>query len=261
MTRAQILSGMKEAVLLASKAIRDIARHGFEVETKDDGSPVTEADLASDRTLRSLLSLPGIGYLSEEEKDDFSRLSLRSLFIVDPLDGTSDFVLHDGSYGINVAYIEDHRPVLSVIGIPEKHLIAFSEEGKGSYLQEEGKEPRRIRVSDRRTGLTALTSRTHPLKEDEDLLRRHKDLIAQVLSAGACTKAVLLSEGKADVSVRHTDQTKEWDVAAPDLLVREAGGVFVDGKGRPFTYNRRDVYNHDGYAMFNSEETARIFLS
>ena len=71
---------------------------------------------------------------------------------------------------------------------------------------------------------------------------------------GASTKSISLAKGDVDASVRFTDKTKEWDVCAPELIVREAGGIFLDSKLKPFVYNRKDVYNHDGYCMFNKKE-------
>ncbi len=95
---------------------------------------------------------------------------------------------------------------------------------------------------------------THENDEEKAVVQNHQDLIDHVIRAGASTKAILLALGKGDASIRYTDKTKEWDVCAPDLIVREAGGIFLDTKKKEFSYNKKDVYNHDGYCMFNRVE-------
>lgn len=251
----EILKTMIKAASLASAKVMEIYESGFKVQIKGDYSPVTDADLASDKIIRETLSVfSDISFLSEEEEDDLTRLKKRSLFVVDPLDGTQDFVNQDGSFGINIAFVVDHEPVLAVIALPACHQIAYAIKNEGSYLIDKDGTTRRIHVSDRKSDLIFLSSKTHELEEEKQVYLKHASLIKEVVRYGASEKAVRLAMGEADASIRYTDQTKEWDVCAPDLLVREAGGIFADTKLNPFRYNREDVYNHDGYCMFNRAE-------
>lgn len=256
-----LLSKMVEAGKKASKAIKEIYDSHYEVQIKADDSPVTSADLASDGILRSLLPLSeDIALLSEEETDDFSRLSKKGIFIVDPLDGTQDFVNRDGSFSVNIAYVEKNEVLIGVIFRPLEGDYCQAIQGKGSFLVKDGKEER-IVVSQRKKNLVYLASKTHENEKEKEVYKRHEKDIDTVLRLGASNKGIALASGVGDASIRYTDMTKEWDTCAMDLLVREAGGLFLDTKGRRFSYNRKDVYNRDGYMMFNNQETMELLLS
>lgn len=255
-----LLSSMVQAASKASQAILEVAKRPFDVRLKEDRSPVTEADLASDGILRANLPLDGeIYYLSEEEEDDKRRLSFDELFIVDPLDGTQDFVERDGSYSINVAYVRGGRPQLALIWLPTLGSYCYAVSGRGAFYVEKGKAEERIFVSDRLDHLVYAKSKTHENERERDVYLRHKDKIEKVLALGASLKGVYLARGIVDCSIRYTSMTKEWDTCAMDLIVSEAGGIFADTKGKPFRYNRPDVYNRDGYAMFNRKENFFLF--
>lgn len=252
---AMIFAGKK-----ASEEIMKIYRKGFDVTFKSDQSPVTDADIVSNKVIRGTLSsFSDIGWLSEEDYDDRSRLDKRKLFVIDPLDGTSDFVEHDDSFGINIALVVDHEPVCSVIAIPAQNKIYYAVKDKGSYFLD-GDESLPLHVSDRIDHLIFLTSKTHSSLEEENLIKANHKSIEKVVPLGASTKAVAIAEGKADCCIRYTKMTKEWDVCAPDLLVKEAGGLFVDTLGQSFLYNRENVYNLNGYCMFNRKENLKFIL-
>ncbi len=251
---------MVSACQKASAEIMNIYRRDFKISTKSDQSPVTEADLASDKIIRKELSVfPEIGWLCEEDFDDKERLSKKAIFVVDPLDGTQDFVNRDGSFGINIALVVNHIPVVSVVGIPAQNAYAYAIKGEGAFYIKEGKKEK-LQVSNRTKDLILVESMTHVLDKEKEIERKHKDLIQKVIHMGASTKMIALGQQKADCSVRYTDKTKEWDTCAPELLVTEAGGVFLDTELKPFVYNREDVYNRKGYCMFNRIEN-KILLS
>ncbi|MFA6624293.1 MAG: 3'(2'),5'-bisphosphate nucleotidase CysQ [Bacilli bacterium] len=250
-----ILREMIKAVQESSLEIMRIYKNGFDIRIKSDESPVTDADIASDKIIRNKLSVFNeIAWLSEEDADDLSRLNKRELFIIDPLDGTQDFCDRDGSFGINVAYVIDHKPVVTVIGIPRDGVFAYAVKGQGSfYVHEDGREEQ-MHVSDRVKDLIMVGSRTHELPEERAVYQKHAVLIKETRCYGASLKAVYLAMGIVDASIRYTKMTKEWDVCAPDLIVKEAGGIFCDTNLKEFNYNRADVYNRDGYCMFNRKE-------
>lgn len=251
---------MISACQKASVEIMKIYSRDFKIFTKSDQSPVTEADLASDKIIRKELSVfPEIGWLCEEDFDDKERLSKKAIFIVDPLDGTQDFVNRDDSFGINIALVVDRVPVVSVVGIPAQNAYAYAIRGKGAFFVKEGKKEK-LQVSDRTKNLILVESMTHVLEKEKEIEIKHKDLIQKVIHMGASTKMIALGQQKADCSIRYTDKTKEWDTCAPELLVTEAGGIFLDTELKPFVYNRQDVYNRKGYCMFNRVEN-QILLS
>lgn len=254
-----IILSMRECILRANKAIKEIYERGFDVQIKSDDSPVTDADMESNRIIRSILNkYQDIGFLSEEEADDMSRLKKDMLFIVDPLDGTQDFVNHDDSFGVNLALVKDKKPIIAFIGFPYYQTYCYAIKGKGSFFVDANGKETRLHTSDRLSNLVFLSSKTHELDEERAVINRHSDLIKTVRYEGASIKAYLLAKGEGDVSVRYTKMTKEWDVCAPDLVVKEAGGIFVDTNLKEFVYNREDVYNHDGYCMFNRGENEVI---
>lgn len=247
-------NAMISAAVKASHRIMEIYQKGFHINLKEDKSPVTDADLASNQIIRNeLSSFSDIAWLSEEDADNMDRLEKKAIFIIDPLDGTQDFVNHDNSFGINIALVVDHHPVCSVVAVPALDSYAYAIIGQGSFYHHDGTEER-LHVSDRTENLILVQSKTHHLPSEEAIIRRHASLIKEVRFMGASTKCISLAKGDVDASVRFTDMTKEWDVCAPELIVKEAGGIFLDSKLKPFVYNRKDVYNHDGYCMFNRKE-------
>ena len=251
----QIVRSMESSVIEANEAILDIYRQGFNVQIKSDNSPVTDADFRGNEIIHSHLDkYDEIGWLSEEDKDDLNRLNHEYVFVVDPLDGTQDFVNKDNSFGINLALVKNGKPLVAFIGIPFYHCYAYAYKGRGAFLFNADHSRNKLRVSDRVNDLVYLSSKTHEVEQERKLMEKHSDRISKIIHSGASTKAILLASGQGDVSIRYTNMTKEWDVCAPDLIVREAGGIFLDTKKQEFTYNRVDVYNHDGYCMFNRKE-------
>lgn len=250
----KILEKMISAGKEASEMVMKIYRKGFNINIKEDKSPVTDADLASNKILReSLKDIPDIAWLSEEDYDDLSRMNKKRVFVIDPLDGTEDFVKRDDSFSINIALVENNLPVISLIMVPAMNTYAYAIKGKGSYYFKDGTITK-MHVSDRTNDLILVESKTHLLKEEQEVLDRHKNIIKDVIYLGASTKAIALANGDVDASIRYTPNTKEWDTCAADLLVKEAGGIFLDTNLKEFTYNRKDVYNRNGYCMFNKIE-------
>ncbi len=261
MENKTILEERITAVKEAGKEIQKIYKEGFSISYKEDDSPVTNADLASNQIIRTHLSkFKDIAWLSEESQDDLSRLEKREVFIVDPLDGTEDFVRKDGSFAVNVAYAVDGKPVLAVIGVPRKNSYAYAIKGEGSYYVDENGKKTKLTVSSRKENLIRLISKTHRLNSEAQIKEKYSSKITEVLAIGASLKGIALAGGRGDISIRYTKHTKEWDVCSRDLIVKEAGGIFLDGIGNEFTYNRKDVYNQNGYSMFNCKENKELRL-
>lgn len=245
-----------DAALAASKAVMEVYSTDFSIETKDDDSPVTEADKRSDAIIREMLSkaTPRYGFLTEESNDDKKRLKKEDIWIIDPLDGTSDFVSKDGEFSINIALCHDHEIVVGVIYLPTLDLLYYAVKGEGSYRKDKDGKISLIRVNSKKDRLTVLTSRTHFMPAEKAMIRKHSDRISYQAPMGASAKFCAIAEGQAEISYRLSGGTKEWDVAPGDLILREAGGIVLQTDLTPFTYNREDVYNRKGYILANCPE-------
>ena len=127
------LDSIMDAMIEAGEKIREIYETDFEVNNKDDDSPITKADLESNKILRAALEKTGIPILSEEDADDKTRLDSENVWIVDPLDGTQDFVNRTGEFTILVGLVENHIPIMGLVYLPIKRLLYFAEEGMGAF--------------------------------------------------------------------------------------------------------------------------------
>lgn len=251
------LKAMKEAALLAEKEILRVYQSAFEVEIKSDDSPVTLADKNADKIIRDYLHerFPDYAFLTEESKDTKERLGNDFVFIIDPVDGTKEFVARNGEFTTNIALAYKHEAVVGVINVPLQNRMAYAVKGEGAYIEEKGKAPRRIHVSEQLgPKYVFLLSRSFSMPAEKELIARHKEEIENVSILGAATKFIAIAEGEAHLFYRYSGGTKEWDVAAGDVLVTEAGGIMSKPDGTPYSYNREDVYNREGYILLNRIE-------
>ena len=249
------LQAMIEAGRLAREKILEIYNQDFAVEIKSDNSPVTAADKAADQMISSYLreKFPAYSFLTEESTDDLSRLENDYCFIVDPVDGTKDFCAKNGEFATNIALSYKHEVVVGVIIIPVSGYIYYAIKGQGAYrLSPEGIISK-IHVNDKTDELTLLTSRFHSSEYEKKLPSLDKR-ITNVKAHGSSIKACRIAEGEAEIHYRRGPGTKEWDIAPIDLHVTEAGGYFVKPDGTRYQYNKKDVYNHDGYIITNRLE-------
>lgn len=245
-----------EAGLLAKDKIMEIYSTNFEVEIKDDNSPVTLADKSADKIISSYLKekFPTHSFLTEESEDHKERLANDFVWIIDPVDGTKDFVARDGGFTTNIALAYKHEVVVGVVVVPTTGEIYFASKGNGSFYQKPHQKPFKIHVNDKLEDLTCLTSVFHFNKIEDDLIHKHSDKIKHVKKLGSSLKPCTIAAGLAEISYRMSAGTKEWDTAASQIIVEEAGGVFVEPDGSRITYNREDVYNRKGYVIANRKE-------
>jgi len=244
-----------EAGLAAQIEIMKIYKEGFAVEIKDDQSPVTLADRHADEIIRAMLqkAFPSYAFLTEESDDDLARLNNDYVWIIDPVDGTKDFVAKNDEFTTNIALSYKHQAVLGVIVIPAKNEYYYAVKGIGSFHVTHGVTTR-IHVNDKTHHLTMLTSRFHFNDNEKAILMKYPTRITNRETYGSSIKACRIAEGLAEVSYRLSAGTKEWDTAASQIIVEEAGGLFVQPDGIPLTYNRVDVYNRAGYVIVNRSE-------
>ena len=241
------------AGLKARDAILKFYHDGFHVEIKEDKSPVTEADKTADKIIREEISkvFPEHAFLTEESEDNKERLNNEFVWIVDPVDGTKDFVAKDDQFTTNIALCRNHEIVLGVVLAPAMNSYYYAIKGEGAYKVANGVKTR-IHVSEKTSDITCLTSVFHLSPKEVEIIDKHKDIITNVHKAGSSLKACQISEGLAEISYRLSDGTKEWDTAAFQIIVEEAGGYVLKLDKTPITYNREDVYNRGGYIILNN---------
>ena len=251
---------MIEAITLARTKILEVYNTDFSVEIKEDSSPVTIADQEADRIIKEYLSekFPTYSFLTEESVDNLSRLNNEFVFIVDPVDGTKDFVAKNDEFTTNIALCQNHEIVVGVVSIPVSGEIYFAIKGRGSYyLSSVEAEPIKIHVSDKMDDLTLYLSRFHATDEEKKQLKSFPQ-IKHVEAHGSSIKACYIAHGKGELHYRFSSGTKEWDTAAIQIIVEEAGGIFIKPDGTRYTYNREDVYNREGYIITNRKENILI---
>jgi 3'(2'), 5'-bisphosphate nucleotidase len=238
----------------ASEAILDIySLAELDVQYKEDNSPLTRADTESNALIVSRIrkAFPDHAILAEESRDDKSRLDNDWCWIVDPLDGTKEFVKRNGEFTVNIALAHRHQPVLGVVLVPVLGELYYAERGKGAWYQKGDGDPVQIHVSDHTEGLRLAVSRSHASEGEQRLMENPR--VADVIKAGSSIKGCLVARGEADIYYRF-GPTMEWDTAAMQCIVEEAGGIFRQMDGTEMRYNREDNLNANGFYVLNRAE-------
>ena len=263
MTPADYLAEVVFAAMEAGAAALEVYEEDFEVEEKSDHSPLTLADRRAHEIIAARLKPLQIPVLSEEGRDIAygERKNWEQLWIVDPLDGTKEFVKKNGEFTINIALAQNGVPMLGVVFVPVKDQVYFAAQGRGAFLADGGD----LRGLEKTSGADALisVSRRLPLADlparpytvmgsrshASDALsafverkrREHGDL--EFISAGSSLKFCLVAEGRADLYPR-TGPTMEWDTAAGQAVVEQAGGAVLEFEsGKPLAYNKENLTN------------------
>ncbi len=244
-----------EAGLKAKEGILKYYHEGFDVEIKSDDSPVTQADKNADKEIREYLHklFPDYAFLTEESDDDLSRLNNDYVWIVDPVDGTKDFVAKDDQFTTNIALAYKHEVVVGVVVLPARNEYYYASKGNGAFHHYDGKDVK-IHVNNKTSNLTVLCSRHHVNDKELKLIADNSNKITKKETYGSAMKPCRIAEGLAEITFRCSSGTKEWDTAASQIVVEEAGGYFLNAEGKRIMYNRVDVYNRDGYEVVNVME-------
>jgi 3'(2'), 5'-bisphosphate nucleotidase len=245
----QLLKLAKQAALEAGKTIMEVYAQPFEVYTKDDDTPVTQADLRASNIIKEILKPSGLPFVSEEDLPP-DRSQFKRYWLVDPLDGTIEFVNRNGEFTVNIALIDDKQPVMGVIYAPVLDRMWNAECGMRNAecgMQNESFSIHNSAFSiHKERPFTVLVSRSHRTPEVDEYINKvlrpaHPDLIID--SQGSSLKFARLAEGSADVYVCYS-KTKEWDTAAADAILRAAGGrVLRISDGQPLEYSKEDYPN------------------
>ena len=237
-----------EASKRAGEEILKVYDSDFAVEHKDDKSPLTLADKESHEIIFSLLSETKIPVLSEEGRDiPYSeRQSWKLLWIVDPLDGTKEFVKRNGEFAVNIALVENEIPILGVIYSPIKKIIYYASKNQGAYKKSENSAEEKLTGERSTTKFTVAASRSHMNEETavfvNEMKKKHGDI--DFISAGSSLKFGLIAEGIADCYPRFAP-TMEWDTASGQIIVEECGKKLIDcTTDKPMLYNKEIIRNN-----------------
>ncbi len=241
MNYAELIEPVVALARSAGRAILEVYATDFDVQSKTDDSPLTKADLAAHRCLTEGLGAlePDLPLISEEsglppfeERGNWARY-----WLVDPLDGTKEFVNRNGEFTVNVALIENGRPALGVVHVPVQNRTYIGCAGHGAELRDGNGPPRVITVADRsHQPVRVVGSRSHRGKSLDRFLDRLGE--CEMVPMGSSLKFCVVAEGNADVYPR-LGPTSEWDTAAAQAVVEQAGGKVLELDGKPLLYNNK----------------------
>lgn len=237
-------AAFERLALHAGRVIMDIFRRGCAVEHKDDLSPVTEADRAAEAIILSGLraAYPDIPCVAEEESAAGIAPARpdSEFFLVDPLDGTKEFVKGRPDFTVNIAFVRDGTPRVGVVYAPCSGKLYAGRPGGAEMVEisEESHVAARRRIATREPvlPLAVVASRSHRTPETDDFIRGLA--AAEIVSVGSSLKFCLLADGEADIYPRF-GPTMEWDTAAGDAVLRAAGGLTTTLEGQPLAYGKR----------------------
>lgn len=224
-----------------------------EVRYKSDDEPVTEADRSANQHIitRIRAQFPDDGILSEESKDDLSRLARERVWIIDPLDGTKEFIARNGEFSVMIGLAVRGKPLMGVVMQPSNYLLYAGAAGQGAWLHEDGERvPLTVSDCSDLANMIMVSSRSHR-QQIADRIRATLRITRERVSGSVGLKVGLISRQLADLYAHPSPGCKEWDLCAPHALLEAAGGKITDCWGNPLYYNKRDVRAHNGLVASN----------
>ncbi len=252
-----LLQNIITASLQAGKEILKVYETNFTVEYKSDESPLTLADKNAHEVIMSFLRKTGIPVLSEEGRDIpyEERKRWSKLWIVDPLDGTKEFVKRNDEFTVNIALVENQTPVTGVVYAPVLDVLYVGDKERGAYKIEQASQKKnllnelndknKLPFDNNKGYFGVVASRSHPNRETEEFIEKLKKEHShiKIVSKGSSLKICLVAEGSADIYPRFAP-TMEWDTAAGDAVVRASGGTVINTKtNNPLVYNKKNLLN------------------
>ncbi|GLQ05818.1 3'(2'),5'-bisphosphate nucleotidase CysQ [Sneathiella chinensis] len=238
--RPSVTENLVRIAIEAGEKILAIYNQDFDVQTKNDASPVTEADVAAEKVILSGLKdlTPDIPVLAEESvaAGHSPDLSGGVFWLVDPLDGTKEFIHKRGEFTVNIALVEQGKPTMGVIHVPAKNTTYYASGPGDAWRKDQDGTLSRLSVRPAPAeGLTVVASRSHRTPETDDYIANFK--VADLISAGSSLKLCLVAEGAADLYPR-LGRTMEWDIGAGQAILEAAGGTVETLDGAPLAYGK-----------------------
>ena len=252
----ELLQPAIRLAIAAGSRILEIYESDFSVEEKKDKTPLTAADMAAHEIIESGLSAltPDLPVLTEESAaiPFAQRSQWQRYWLVDPLDGTREFIRRNGEFTVNIALVDQHEPVLGVVYAPVLGVYYYACRGQGAYKREAMNEPERIHVRRWDGGMvTVAGSRSHAGATLQRFLNNLGDY--QIIPMGSALKSCLVAEGRADIYAR-LGPTSEWDTAAAQCVVEEAGGRITRINMQRLRYNTKDSLLNPHFFAFGDAE-------
>jgi 3'(2'), 5'-bisphosphate nucleotidase len=232
-----------------------------DVEFKAGSEPVTVADKAANELIVSGLidAFPDDGLLAEETPDTAARLAHERLWVIDPMDGTKEFIKKNGEFSVMIGLALDGAASLGVVYQPTSDRLFYGIPGEGAFLVDGAASPKPLAVSDilEPSEMCIAISRSHR-SEQIDTVLTALGISREVRSGSVGLKIGLVCERTCDLYIHPSPATRQWDTCAPEALLVAAGGRMTDLVGQPFVYNRQDLYNRNGILATNGRSHDRI---
>jgi len=248
----------KEAADLLRSYYQGLGDRNLDVKYKQN-EPVTVADLAVNQfileRLQAALGKEDFAYISEETLPEARQESSEWVWIIDPLDGTRDFIEKTGEYAIHIALVKETRPVLAVVAVPEMEKLYYATKGGGAFVEKgDSTAPVQVSLREHVEDLTVVVSRSHRNQRLDHLLQRLVCKNQKAVGSVGCKIATIV-EQQADVYISLSGKSapKDWDLAAPELILTEAGGKFTHFDGTPLQYNTGDINQWGGLLASNGQ--------
>lgn len=245
------LETAERAAKQAGAAVMDLFKGSYEVQEKSKNNPVTTADLEANRLIRETIRdrFPGDAWLSEEDKDSAERLQNSRVWVIDPIDGTKEFIEGVPQFAVSIAFVENGRPKAAVVFNPAQNQLYKASAGRGAFLNDQP-----IRVTGRNSvdGARLLVSRSEPQRKFQVFADRCE--IKPVGSIAYRLAKVAAGDGDGTLTFR---SIYEWDICAGALMVEAAGGRVVDGSGNDLHFNQREP-RHRGVVAANTPLSAGL---
>ncbi len=247
----EILEKVKAIVREAGSEIMRLYGAENIATEKPDKTLVTDADLLSEKIILEGLAEFDYGTLSEERLSSDDRITKKRTWVIDPIDGTMDFVKKTGEFSIMVGLVEDGKVILGVVYQPSEDKLYYATSGGGSFLEKNGA-IKELKVSNNSdfSQITMFGARHH-VREMEIKLYNNLGITDFITCGSAGLKMGLITEKKADVYINSSNKTAEWDICAGDIIVTEAGGMVTDLDGTPIVYNKESYLNLNGFVVTN----------
>lgn len=242
----------KKLAIKAGKIINNLYESDDEtlqIQLKRGVEPVTKADKDANYLIVNELKklFPDDGILSEEAADDLERLNKSRLWIIDPLDGTKEFIAKNGEFAVMIGFVENGNPKVGAVFLPSKNKLYFAAEGFGAFLLDNEKETKLYSTSYiEPNNCKIVISRSHLHQKEQELIEIIKP--TELIRSGSIgVKLGIIAEQKANLYLTATTKgIKEWDTCAPEIILREAGGAISDLTGSKLKYNKKNVLQSKG---------------
>ncbi len=239
----ELLDPVIQVAYQAGKVIMEVYDSGYSIEQKSDLTPITEADMAANKIIEASLKelTPHLPILTEESKPTSfaERQKWLRYWLIDPLDGTREFIKRNGEFTINIALVDGNESVLGVVYAPVIGVLYYAAKGQGAFKQDSTNQPKAIHVRENcGTKTIVACGRSQPTEEMQAFMANLGEY--EIIRIGSALKSCLVAEGTADLYAR-LGPTSEWDTAAAQCIVEEAGGAITDTSMNRLKYNTKDI--------------------